>query len=100
MHSAFCTHDSAEMRSLDERSPPTSVSSDRCRSASQLRLQGTPSASGSTTEERSPVSITAIAKPAKTLLSPHDHALVLSDHQSQMAFDVASIDHQPAQQRR
>ena len=38
------------------------------------------------------MSIKAVAKPAKTLLSPHDHALLLIDHQSQMAFDVASID--------
>jgi nicotinamidase-related amidase len=38
------------------------------------------------------VSIKAIARPAKALLSPHDHALVLIDHQSQMAFTVASID--------
>lgn len=38
------------------------------------------------------MSIKAIARPAKTLLSPHDHALLLIDHQSQMAFDVASID--------
>lgn len=38
------------------------------------------------------VSIKAIAKPASSLLSPHDHALLLIDHQSQMAFTVASID--------
>jgi nicotinamidase-related amidase len=34
----------------------------------------------------------AIAKPAKSLLSPHDHALLLIDHQSQMAFNTKSID--------
>ena len=38
------------------------------------------------------MSIKAVAKPAKTLLSPHDHALVLIDHQSQMAFNTKSID--------
>jgi nicotinamidase-related amidase len=38
------------------------------------------------------VSIKAIAKPAKSLLSPTDHALVLIDHQSQMAFNTKSID--------
>jgi len=38
------------------------------------------------------MSITATAKPARTLLSPHDHALVLIDHQSQMAFNTKSID--------
>src|SRR5690349_11178603 len=44
-------------------------------------------------EKRIPsVSIKATAKPAKTLLSPHDHALVLIDHQSQMAFNTKSID--------
>jgi len=38
------------------------------------------------------MSIPATAKPARTLLSPHDHALVLIDHQSQMAFNTKSID--------
>lgn len=38
------------------------------------------------------MSITAIAKPARTLLSPTDHALILVDHQSQMAFNTKSID--------
>jgi nicotinamidase-related amidase len=58
---------------------------------SQLRLQW-PSASGTSTEGDNPMSIKAVAKPAKALLSPHDHALILIDHQSQMAFSVASID--------
>jgi nicotinamidase-related amidase len=35
---------------------------------------------------------TAIAAPGKTLLSPHDHTLILIDHQSQMAFATKSID--------
>lgn len=34
----------------------------------------------------------AIAKPASSLLSPRDHALILLDHQSQMAFNTKSID--------
>ncbi|WP_409363798.1 hydrolase [Bradyrhizobium liaoningense] len=34
----------------------------------------------------------AVAKPARTLLSPSDHALILIDHQSQMAFNTKSID--------
>lgn len=38
------------------------------------------------------MSIKAIAKPARTLLSPKDHALILIDHQSQMAFNTKSID--------
>ncbi len=38
------------------------------------------------------MSIKAVAKPARSLLSPTDHALVLIDHQSQMASDVRSID--------
>ncbi|MFV3326876.1 hydrolase [Pseudomonas sp. NY15372] len=38
------------------------------------------------------VTITASAKPARTLLSPNDHAMVLIDHQSQMAFNTKSID--------
>jgi nicotinamidase-related amidase len=38
------------------------------------------------------MSIKAIAKPARTLLSPKDHGLVLIDHQSQMAFNTKSID--------
>jgi nicotinamidase-related amidase len=38
------------------------------------------------------VPIKAIAKPAKSLLSPNDHALILIDHQSQMAFATKSID--------
>lgn len=35
---------------------------------------------------------TAVASPAKTLLNPHDHTLILIDHQSQMAFATKSID--------
>lgn len=35
---------------------------------------------------------TAIAQPAKSLLNPGDHALILIDHQSQMAFATHSID--------
>jgi nicotinamidase-related amidase len=35
---------------------------------------------------------TAIAKPAQNLLSPSNHALILIDHQSQMAFATKSID--------
>ncbi|PWU29941.1 hydrolase [Pseudomonas sp. RW407] len=38
------------------------------------------------------MSVKASAKPARSLLSPHDHALVLIDHQSQMAFNTKSID--------
>ncbi|WP_186200370.1 hydrolase [Burkholderia gladioli] len=38
------------------------------------------------------MSIHAIAKPASSLLSPHGHALLLVDHQSQMAFNTKSID--------
>lgn len=38
------------------------------------------------------MSIQATAKPALSLLSPTDHALVLIDHQSQMAFATKSID--------
>ena len=38
------------------------------------------------------MAIKATARPARTLLSPQDHALILIDHQSQMAFDVRSID--------
>lgn len=38
------------------------------------------------------MSIKAVAKPAKSLLSPKDHALMLIDHQSQMAFNTRSID--------
>ncbi|MBN3803838.1 hydrolase [Paraburkholderia sp. Ac-20336] len=38
------------------------------------------------------MSIQAIAKPAASLLSPNDHALVLIDHQAQMAFNTKSID--------
>lgn len=38
------------------------------------------------------MSIKAIAKPAKSLLNPQDHALLLIDHQSQMAFNTKSID--------
>ncbi|WP_445222422.1 hydrolase [Bradyrhizobium sp. Pa8] len=34
----------------------------------------------------------AVAKPARTLLGPKDHALILIDHQSQMAFNTKSID--------
>jgi nicotinamidase-related amidase len=35
---------------------------------------------------------TATPTPAKTLLSPKDHTLILIDHQSQMAFATKSID--------
>src|SRR5690606_27565902 len=42
--------------------------------------------------EETTMSINATAKPAKSLLSPHDHTLVLIDHQSEMAFNVKSID--------
>ncbi|MDC0672259.1 MULTISPECIES: hydrolase [Nannocystis] len=35
---------------------------------------------------------TAIAAPGKTLLTPHDHTLILIDYQSQMAFATKSID--------
>ena len=35
---------------------------------------------------------TAQAKPAQSLLTPTDHALILIDHQSQMAFATKSID--------
>ncbi len=38
------------------------------------------------------MSIKAIAKPARTLLSPTDHAVMLIDHQSQMAFNTKSTD--------
>lgn len=38
------------------------------------------------------MSVKASAKPARSLLSPQDHALVLIDHQSQMAFNTKSID--------
>ncbi|MCP1763223.1 hydrolase [Bradyrhizobium japonicum] len=38
------------------------------------------------------MNIKAVAKPARTLLSPNDHALILIDHQSQMAFNTKSID--------
>src|SRR3546814_20966479 len=38
------------------------------------------------------MSIKASAKPAQSLLSPHDHALILIDHQSEMAFNTKSID--------
>lgn len=34
----------------------------------------------------------AVAKPAKTLLTPKDHTVVLIDHQPQMAFATRSID--------
>lgn len=34
----------------------------------------------------------ASATPARTLLTPKDHTLILVDHQSQMAFATASID--------
>lgn len=36
--------------------------------------------------------INATAKPAKSLLSPNDHALILIDHQAEMAFNTKSID--------
>ncbi|WP_322981537.1 hydrolase [Pseudomonas sp. C11] len=35
---------------------------------------------------------TAIAAPGKTLLDPHNHTLIMIDHQSQMAFATKSID--------
>ena len=38
------------------------------------------------------MSIKASAKPARSLLTPQDHALILIDHQSQMAFNTKSID--------
>jgi len=38
------------------------------------------------------MSLKAIAKPAASLLSPTNHALVLIDHQAQMAFNTKSID--------
>ncbi|MEJ5977984.1 hydrolase [Novosphingobium sp. PS1R-30] len=38
------------------------------------------------------MTVTAVATPAKSLLTPGDHALVLIDHQSQMAFPVRSQD--------
>ncbi|PPC63876.1 hydrolase [Pantoea sp. ICBG 1758] len=36
--------------------------------------------------------IKAVAVEPKNLLNPHNHALILLDHQSQMAFNVKSID--------
>ena len=38
------------------------------------------------------MTITATAAPAKSLLTPGDHTLILIDHQSQMAFATRSID--------
>lgn len=38
------------------------------------------------------MSLTATPTPGKSLLSPGDHALILIDHQSQMAFATKSID--------
>jgi len=38
------------------------------------------------------MSVRATPKPARSLLSPHDHALILIDHQSEMAFNTKSID--------
>ena len=38
------------------------------------------------------MSIKASAKPARSLLSPDDHTLLLIDHQSEMAFNTKSID--------
>lgn len=38
------------------------------------------------------MTITATATPGKSLLSPTDHALILIDYQSQMAFATKSID--------
>jgi nicotinamidase-related amidase len=35
---------------------------------------------------------TATAAPGKTLLDPHNHTLIMIDHQSQMAFATKSID--------
>ena len=35
---------------------------------------------------------TAVATPAKTLLTPQDHTLIMIDYQSQMAFATKSID--------
>lgn len=38
------------------------------------------------------MTVTAVAAPAKSLLTPADHALILIDFQSQMAFATKSID--------
>lgn len=38
------------------------------------------------------MTITATPTPGKLLLSPHDHTLIMIDHQSQMAFATHSID--------
>jgi nicotinamidase-related amidase len=38
------------------------------------------------------MSITATPTPGKLLLAPHDHTLIMIDHQSQMAFATHSID--------
>ncbi|CAP44485.1 hydrolase [Bordetella petrii] len=38
------------------------------------------------------MSVRATPKPARSLLSSHDHALILIDHQSEMAFNTKSID--------
>jgi len=38
------------------------------------------------------MTLTATAAPAKSLLTPGDHTLILIDHQSQMAFATKSID--------
>lgn len=38
------------------------------------------------------MTVQALAKPGSTLVSPHDHTLILIDHQSQMAFATKSID--------
>jgi nicotinamidase-related amidase len=38
------------------------------------------------------MSITAKATPGSLLLTPHDHTLIMIDHQSQMAFATHSID--------
>jgi nicotinamidase-related amidase len=38
------------------------------------------------------MTLKAVAAPGKSLLSPNDHALILIDFQSQMAFATKSID--------
>lgn len=38
------------------------------------------------------MTVQALAKPGSSLVSPHDHTLILIDHQSQMAFATKSID--------
>jgi nicotinamidase-related amidase len=43
-------------------------------------------------DRRPAMTLTATAAPAATLLTPHDHTLILIDHQPQMAFATRSID--------